>query len=168
MVMINHAHCYCIHCIFTVQDKIPSLVSRPLPDFISRLWRDQFLHSYKTKSGRGLGRRLVEQYKNVFIVNCWTVEGKRNRKTWLAISGAQVRLVGPTYCSSGLEGSSMKWTPPRSFAGLPKFPWRQFWLLASLHSLLFLVHTIPHHPHQLEVGNLAIKEDTVVACSTGL
>ena len=29
----------------------------------------------------------------------------------MAVSGAQVRLVGPTYYISGLEGSSTKWTP---------------------------------------------------------
>ena len=36
-----------------------SLVPRPLPDFISQLWRKiEFLHSCEIKSGSGLGTRL--------------------------------------------------------------------------------------------------------------
>ena len=34
----------------------PSLIPRPLPDFVSQLWI--FLHGCKIKSGSGLGKRL--------------------------------------------------------------------------------------------------------------
>ena len=41
-----------------------SLISRPLPDFISQLWRKlgNFLHSCEIKPGSGLGTRLLRQY----------------------------------------------------------------------------------------------------------
>ena len=39
---------------------IISLVPRPLPDFISQLWRKKFfLHNCKIKSGSALGMRLT-------------------------------------------------------------------------------------------------------------
>ena len=44
-----------------------SLVPRPLPDFISQLWRKIdpiFLHSCEIKSGNGLGTRLPKTYNN--------------------------------------------------------------------------------------------------------
>ena len=47
----------------------PSLVPRPLPDFISQLWRKNrkiFLHSCEIKSGSGLGTRLYEPHTRIW------------------------------------------------------------------------------------------------------
>ena len=45
-----------------------SLISRPLPDFISQLWRNsEFLHSCKIKSGSGL---FVRSIATTFLHPC--------------------------------------------------------------------------------------------------
>ena len=47
--------------VYTLRAK-PSLVPRPLPDFISQPWRKIFLHGCEIKSGSGLGTRLGEAH----------------------------------------------------------------------------------------------------------
>ena len=51
-----------------------SLLPRPLPDFVLRLWRKFFSHSHKTKSGSGLEMRLgisVTEYLILIPVICF-------------------------------------------------------------------------------------------------
>ena len=48
---------------FLHERAVPSLIPRPLPDFISQPWRKiNFLHGCKIKSWSGLGTRLNSSY----------------------------------------------------------------------------------------------------------